>query len=149
MVAIVKKSTLTSMDNWSAEFHVGAKKMIDFVIKSDLSSIEMDMKIKNNLGLLMKNRESLRISIKYKKDVIAAAISSRQVLTVDNIMSFFKSAVTGRDLYKKRRALVVSMVLMHSIQENKVEIMSYIDAELRRVSKLKEDMESIMSIPLI
>jgi len=149
---VVKSSTVHSFDNWSAEFHVNAKDLIDKILKLDLNRMEIISKIVANQKIIFSNEVAAKMALTYSLKTIAATIggyaNASYRLTASSVNDYLSNSI-NKDLPTLRKALVVSLVMIHSIKNNQEDIEKFILNEFARVTALKDSMEVLVDLPEI
>jgi len=147
-ITIVNKSSLNMLDNWSAEFNVGAKELIDIVLSYKLSIEDYKFKLNRNIYQLRGNRGLVRIILLNEKQILSSIIggyaNNPNMITVDKVFSFLDSSLNSNNRSIVIKGLIASMILIKSIKNNVNDIERFINEELKRILLLKSSLKSII-----
>ena len=147
-IAIVNKSSVDMLNNWSAEFNIGEKELIDIVLSYKLSIEDYKFKLNGNIYQLRGNRGLVRIILLNEKQILSSIIggyaNNPNMITVDKVFSFLDSSLNSNNKSIVIKGLIVSMILIKSIKNNVNNIERFINEELKRILLLKSSLKSII-----
>jgi len=147
-IAIVNKSSVDMLNNWSAEFNIGEKELIDIVLSYKLSIEDYKFKLNGNIYQLRGNRGLVRIILLNEKQILSSIIggyaNNPNMITVDKVFSFLDSSLNSNNKSIVIKGLIVSMILIKSIKNNVNDIERFINEELKRILLLKSSLKSII-----
>ena len=144
-VAIIRKSDLDKIDNWSSIIFTKAESLLK-EIPEDLSPLNIKLLIEKNIGILKSNEFSLISAIKYERELIFAimgGVTNDFFVTKEKILDYCLSKKSDMAYY--RRALLITMVLIYSIKEHELELLEYIQSEVLRWQAFEVQIKNVIN----
>jgi len=148
-IAIVKKSSITMLDNWSAEFNIEGDKLIKKVLSMNLTIPELEYKLRNIINFLKSHRDILNITIKKDRNFLSCVIggfaNNKNSITLEKVFEYMKSSCTG-EKDRLLKGVIVGLVLMQTVKDNESDINEFIDKELERVIILRNSLSKLVNM---
>jgi len=147
-MTIVQKSSLDQTDNWSAEFNIYGKSIIDSVLRQCLDRSALQAALKEELRFVRIHCFALNMSINHKKTLISALIGgsgNKQSVDIFMLIKYIEGSI-NLDRARMIKALILSIVLKKAVEENKLELEKYIESELKKILDLRKSLDQILSI---